>query len=50
MDLGNLTEYWQAIAVTFEALENLPSLDGNRLLSARAFDQSQPAGRAPTSA
>jgi hypothetical protein len=44
MDLENLPEYWQALASTFVELQRLPSLEGTRLLSARAFDQSQVAG------
>ena len=44
MDLGNLHRYWQLVAQEFKTLEGLPSLDGNRLLSARAFDESQVAG------
>ncbi|XVU29863.1 hypothetical protein ACQPZJ_23085 [Actinoplanes sp. CA-054009] len=44
MDLGNLPEYWSLISREFKALEDLPSLSGARLLSARAFDESQPAG------
>jgi hypothetical protein len=44
MNLGNLQEYWRLIAQEFTALERLPSLSSNRLLSARAFDESQVAG------
>lgn len=44
MDLGNLHEYWRRIAEEFRRLENLPSLVSSRLLSARAFDESQVAG------
>lgn len=44
MDLGNLHIYWQAIDQEFKALDALPSLEGRRLLSARAFDQAQVAG------
>jgi hypothetical protein len=44
MNLDNLQAYWQLIAQEFANLEGLPPLEGNRLLSARAFDESQPAG------
>jgi hypothetical protein len=44
MDLGNLPSYWGMLASEFETLENLPSLAETRLLSARAFDESQVAG------
>lgn len=44
MDLGNLPDYWVMLAGEFQTLENLPSLTRARLLSARAFDESQPAG------
>ncbi|MGC5378087.1 hypothetical protein ACPXB1_06365 [Micromonospora sp. DT68] len=47
MDLGNLDMYWQLIEQEFEAIEQLPSLESERLLSARAFDQSQVAGHRP---
>jgi hypothetical protein len=45
MDLGNLPEYWRLLAGEFRELENLPSLERQRLLSARAFDESQIAGQ-----
>ncbi|MFC9694658.1 hypothetical protein ACFTSF_39290 [Kribbella sp. NPDC056951] len=44
MDLGNLPVYWRLIAQEFRKLEALPSLASNRILSARAFDEAQPAG------
>lgn len=44
MDLGNLPDYFAMLAREFQTLENLPSLDKARLLSARAFDESQVAG------
>jgi hypothetical protein len=44
MDLGNLPDYWGMLAREFQTLENLPSLGKARLLSARAFDESQIAG------
>ncbi|GAA4609664.1 hypothetical protein BJY16_007440 [Actinoplanes octamycinicus] len=44
MDLGNLPEFWALLAREFQTLESLPSLAEARLLSARAFDESQPAG------
>lgn len=44
MDLGNLHEYWRRITEEFQQLENLPPLASSRLLSARAFDESQVAG------
>lgn len=44
MDLGNLPDYWASLAREFRALKSLPSLSGARLLSARAFDESKPAG------
>jgi hypothetical protein len=44
MDLGNLPDYWALLAREFQTLENLPSLAEARLLSARAFYESQPAG------
>jgi hypothetical protein len=44
MDLGNLPDYWALLAGEFQTVENLPSLAEARLLSARAFDESQPAG------
>jgi hypothetical protein len=44
MDLGNLHEYWRMVAQEFKALEALPSLHEGRILSARAFDESQVAG------
>jgi hypothetical protein len=44
MNLDNLQEYWRLIAQESRNLEGLPSLESNRLLSARAFDESQPAG------
>jgi hypothetical protein len=44
MNLGNLPDFWALLAREFQMLENLPSLAEARLLSARAFDESQPAG------
>jgi hypothetical protein len=44
MDLGDLPQHWKALAVAFDELQRLPSLEGARLLSARAFDHSQAAG------
>ena len=44
MDLGNLPDHWALLAREFQTLENLPSLAAARLLSARAFDESQAAG------
>lgn len=44
MDLGNLPDYWRMLSAEFRMLENLPSLGEARLLSARAFDESQVAG------
>jgi hypothetical protein len=44
MDLGNLPDRWRMLAAEFPTLENLPSLGDARLLSARAFDESQVAG------
>jgi hypothetical protein len=44
MNLGNLPDYWRLVGQEFKTLEGLPSLDANRLLSARAFDESQVAG------
>lgn len=45
MDFGNLPDYWRAIDELFKTLESLPDLAANHLLSSRAFDESQPAGR-----
>lgn len=47
MDLDNLDVYWQLIDQEFKAIDGLPSLEGHRLLSARAFDESQVAGHRP---
>lgn len=44
MDLGNLPQYWQEVDQAFGRLEALPSLRGQHLLSARAFDEAKPAG------
>lgn len=44
MDLSNLPDYWALLARELQTLESLPSLSEARLLSARAFDESQPAG------
>ncbi|MFY1692961.1 hypothetical protein [Plantactinospora sp. WMMB782] len=44
MDLGNLPEYWGMLASEFQTLESLPALAEARLLSDRAFDESQVAG------
>lgn len=44
MVLGNLPVYWRLIAQEFRKLEALPPLAPNRILSARAFDEAQPAG------
>ncbi|GAA1384694.1 hypothetical protein [Catellatospora chokoriensis] len=44
VNLGNLPDYWAMVAREFQALEDLPSLSEARLLSARAFDESQVAG------
>jgi hypothetical protein len=44
MDLENLPDYWWEIAQEFNRHENLPPLAANRVLSARAFDESQTAG------
>jgi hypothetical protein len=44
MNIGNLPDYWRTIAEEFSAIERLPTLTSGRLLSARAFDESQPAG------
>jgi hypothetical protein len=44
VNLGNLPDYRTMVAREFQALENLPSLSEARLLSARAFDESQVAG------
>jgi hypothetical protein len=44
LDLGNLPDYWALLAREFQTFDNLPSLAETRLLSARAFDESQPAG------
>jgi len=44
LDLGNLPEYWRVVDDAFDQLEALPSLSANRVLSARAFDEAQPAG------
>jgi hypothetical protein len=44
MDLGDLPHYWQVIAHEFAALEALPPLSSGQQLSARAFDEAQPAG------
>ena len=44
LNLGNLQDHWRAIAQEFKRLEGLPPLAANRMLSARAFDESQVAG------
>jgi hypothetical protein len=44
MDLENLPDYWREIAQEFNRHDNLPPLAPNRVLSARAFDESQTAG------
>ena len=44
MDLGDLGEHWDQVARDLQAVTQLPSLAAARLLSARAFDESQPAG------
>jgi hypothetical protein len=48
MDVGDLPRYWQVVAAEFAQLERLPALGAGQLLSARAFDEAQPAGPAPT--
>ncbi|BCJ46112.1 hypothetical protein GCM10010168_50610 [Actinoplanes ianthinogenes] len=44
LELGNLREYWKVLATELSELDELPALDRNRLLSARAFDESQVSG------
>ncbi len=44
LDLGTLPLYWRHVDELFEQLQALPDLTGSRLLSARAFDEAQPAG------
>jgi len=44
MNLDKLPQYWQVVANEFTRLENLPPLATGQLLSARAFDEAQPAG------
>jgi hypothetical protein len=44
MDLGNLPKYWQLIDEEFGKLERLPAPGPSRVVSARAVDESQPAG------
>jgi hypothetical protein len=44
LNLGNLQEHWRVIAQQFRRLEGLPPLAASRVLSARAFDESQVAG------
>lgn len=47
MDLDSLPHYWQGVDAAFARLEQLPDLAANRVLSARSFDESQPAGVRP---
>jgi hypothetical protein len=44
MNLENLSDYVRQIGQEFNRLENLPPLAPNLALSARAFDEAQPAG------
>jgi hypothetical protein len=44
MDLENLPAYWEEIAKEFLALEAMQWPNRNGVLSARAFDEAQPAG------
>ena len=44
LNLGNLPEYWAVLDAEFAECQALPPLAENRLLSARAFDEAQPAG------
>jgi hypothetical protein len=44
LKLGNLPRFWQVVAEELAAVERLPPLATNRILSDRAFDESQPAG------
>ncbi|SHN48211.1 hypothetical protein [Cryptosporangium aurantiacum] len=44
MDLDNLPDYWQVLSGELRDVERLPPLNTHRLLSARAFDESQVAG------
>ena len=44
LDLGDLPAYWTLLNREFQMLEDLPPLAEARLLSARAFDESRPAG------
>lgn len=47
MQLGNLSEYWRVVDEEFGELDRLPDLRRQSILSARAFDEAQPAGRRP---
>jgi hypothetical protein len=45
MDLENLPEYWRKIDALFERLETLSGANNSTVLSAKAFDEAQIAGR-----